>query len=120
MGKPARSSISRMIHRDALRTSATLQRRWVGSVPLPHAADSIRSLFNARLPAIRSGRLLTDHPMTAAGPSSSRVRWRIITLLALAGFVAYLLRTNMSVAGEGMVRDLGLSQVQLGVVLAAF
>ena len=58
--------------------------------------------------------------MTAAGPSSSRVRWKIITLLALAGFVAYLLRTNMSVAGEGMVRDLGLSQVQLGVVLAAF
>ena len=58
--------------------------------------------------------------MTGAGPSSSRVRWKIITLLALAGFVAYLLRTNMSVAGEGMVRDLGLSQVQLGVVLAAF
>ena len=34
--------------------------------------------------------------------------------------MAYLLRTNMSVAGERMMGDLGLTQVQLGVVLAAF
>jgi MFS transporter, ACS family, glucarate transporter len=34
--------------------------------------------------------------------------------------VAYLLRTNMSVAGERMMGDLGLTQVQLGVILAAF
>jgi ACS family glucarate transporter-like MFS transporter len=34
--------------------------------------------------------------------------------------VAYLLRTNMSVAGERMMGDLGITQVQFGVVLAAF
>jgi len=48
------------------------------------------------------------------------VRWRIVGLLTLASFVAYLLRTNMSVAGERMMRDLGLTQIQLGVVLAGF
>lgn len=64
--------------------------------------------------------LATDRPPTAAGPPSSRVRWKIVALLALAGFVGYLLRTNMSVAGERMVRELGLTQVQLGLVLAAF
>jgi len=48
------------------------------------------------------------------------VRWRIVGLLTLASFVAYLLRTNMSVAGERMMRDLGLTQVQLGIVLAGF
>jgi ACS family glucarate transporter-like MFS transporter len=51
---------------------------------------------------------------------SSHVRWYILALLFAASFVAYLLRTNMSVAGERMMGDLGLSQIQLGVVLAAF
>ncbi len=50
----------------------------------------------------------------------TRVRWRIVALLVAASFVAYLLRTNMSVAGERMMTDLGLTKVQLGVVLAAF
>jgi ACS family glucarate transporter-like MFS transporter len=50
----------------------------------------------------------------------SSVRWVILGLLFLASFVAYVLRTNMSVAGETMMRDLGFSQIQLGFVLAAF
>ncbi len=48
------------------------------------------------------------------------VRWRICGLIALASFVAYLLRTNMSVAGAPMAADLGLSPVQLGIVLGSF
>ena len=40
--------------------------------------------------------------------------------MIVVSFVAYLLRTNMSVAGVPMSADLGLSHVQLGVVLAAF
>ena len=48
------------------------------------------------------------------------VRWRILALIFAASFVAYLLRTNMSVAGERMMGELGLTQVQLGAVLAAF
>ena len=50
----------------------------------------------------------------------THIRWRIVALLVVASFVAYLLRTNMSVAGERMMADLGLNKVQLGFVLAAF
>jgi len=57
-------------------------------------------------------------PARAAGRSA--VRWKILALLVAASFVAYLLRTNMSVAGERMTSDLGLSQIHLGMVLAAF
>lgn len=53
-------------------------------------------------------------------PSRSHTRWYILALLFSASFVAYLLRTNMSVAGERMMGDLGLSRIQLGAVLAAF
>ena len=44
----------------------------------------------------------------------------MLALLFAASFVAYVLRTNMSIAGERMMTDLGLTQVQLGMVLAAF
>ncbi len=51
---------------------------------------------------------------------ASSVRWRILALLISAGFVAYVLRTNMSIAGKSLMADLGFSQMQLGFVLAAF
>jgi len=38
----------------------------------------------------------------------------------MASFVAYILRTNMSIAGESMMADLGLSKIQLGMVLSVF
>jgi ACS family glucarate transporter-like MFS transporter len=41
-------------------------------------------------------------------------------LIGVASFVAYLLRTNMSVAGAPMAADLGLSRVQLGIILGGF
>lgn len=53
-------------------------------------------------------------------PRPTAVRWRICVMLTLASSVAYLLRTNMSIAGAPMAADLGLSQVQLGLVLGAF
>ncbi|HEY4230184.1 MAG TPA: MFS transporter, partial [Thermoanaerobaculia bacterium] len=56
----------------------------------------------------------------APGGRPTAVRWRILGLICLAAFVAYLLRTNMSIAGEPMMRVLGLTPMQLGVVLAAF
>jgi sugar phosphate permease len=55
------------------------------------------------------------HPAGRTG-----IRWRILLLVCTSSFVAYLLRTNMSVAGEPMAGELGLSQLQLGVILAAF
>ena len=60
---------------------------------------------------------------TTTGPALARptaIRWRICALMIVVSFVAYLLRTNMSVAGVPMSADLGLSHVQLGAVLAAF
>jgi ACS family glucarate transporter-like MFS transporter len=40
--------------------------------------------------------------------------------MTIASFVAYLLRSNMSVAGAPMAAELGLTRVELGVVLAGF
>ena len=62
---------------------------------------------------------MTQAPVSHLAGRSS-VRWVILGLLFLASFVAYVLRTNMSVAGETMMKDLGFSQIQLGFVLAAF
>jgi ACS family glucarate transporter-like MFS transporter len=58
--------------------------------------------------------------VTPSGVRSSHVRWNVLALLVILSFIAYLLRTNLSVAGERMMGDLGISQVQLGWVLAAF
>jgi ACS family glucarate transporter-like MFS transporter len=55
----------------------------------------------------------SDHQRT-------QVRWVILALLFMASFVAYVLRTNMSIAGENIMTDLGLSKIQLGMVLSAF
>ena len=52
--------------------------------------------------------------------ATSHVRWVILGFLTVISFVAYLLRTNMSVAGERIMTDVGLTPVQLGWVLAAF
>ena len=48
------------------------------------------------------------------------VRWRICALMTGASFVAYILRTNMSVAGEPMAADLRMSHVQLGIILSGW
>lgn len=48
------------------------------------------------------------------------IRWHVLFLLFVASFVAYVLRTNLSIAGEQMMTDLRISKVQLGMVLAAF
>lgn len=44
----------------------------------------------------------------------------MIGLACVASFIAYILRINMSVAGEALAADLRLSRVQLGLVLGAF
>ena len=60
--------------------------------------------------------------ITAARPNHrhTNVRWILLALLFAASFVAYALRTNLSIAGESMMTDLGLSKIQLGMVLSAF
>ena len=61
-------------------------------------------------------------PPTPATPAAraSPVRWVILVLLFAASFVAYVLRTNMSVAGDALMRELAISPVQFGTILAAF
>lgn len=53
-------------------------------------------------------------------PASSVVRWKILAILFVGSFVGYVLRSNLSIAGEAMMDDLGLTAVQLGMVLSAF
>jgi ACS family glucarate transporter-like MFS transporter len=53
-------------------------------------------------------------------PQRTNVRWVILALLFMMSFVAYVLRSNMSIAGENIMDDLGLSKIQLGMILSAF
>jgi len=54
------------------------------------------------------------------GAARSVIRWKVLVLLFSISFIAYIYRTNMSVAGKFMSEEFGLSQVQLGWVLNAF
>jgi len=63
--------------------------------------------------------------MTTAMPSMTPrggipIRWLIVGLIMLASFIAYVLRTNMSIVSATVMADLGLSEFQFGMVLSAF
>ena len=47
-------------------------------------------------------------------------RWIVLGVIILASFVAYILRTNVSIVGEAMMLDLGMNEYQLGLVFSAF
>lgn len=59
------------------------------------------------------------HPEKVAARDSG-IRWRILALIVAASFTAYLLRVNMSVVGESVIADIGLSEPQLGMIFSAF
>ena len=48
------------------------------------------------------------------------IRWMVLAILVSASFIAYVLRTNVSIVGEMMMHDLGMDEVQLGLVFSAF
>jgi len=48
------------------------------------------------------------------------VRWIVLAIIVFASFVAYVLRTNLSVVGETMMHDLGMNEYQLGLVFSSF
>ncbi|HXH28337.1 MAG TPA: MFS transporter, partial [Candidatus Polarisedimenticolia bacterium] len=50
----------------------------------------------------------------------TQVRWRLLALLFVVCFLAYLLRMNISVAGTLMRGDLRLSEIQMGWIFGAF
>ena len=43
------------------------------------------------------------------------MRWIVLTIIIFASFVAYVLRTNLSIVGESMMHDLGMDEYQLGM-----
>ncbi len=48
------------------------------------------------------------------------IRWVILSLIIVASFVAYVLRTNMSIVAATMAEDLQLTETHLGWIAAAF
>jgi len=51
---------------------------------------------------------------------STRIRWRIFSMLFGFGFLAYLQQKSITVAAERMMPELGLTQVQIGWIEWAF
>ena len=41
-------------------------------------------------------------------------RWRLFSLLFLLSFLSYLMRQNIHVAGEFMMPELGISEIEMG------
>ncbi len=48
------------------------------------------------------------------------VRWRMFIIIAFGSFTSYALRSNLSIAAPEMIKDLALTTVQWGYVMAAF
>lgn len=48
------------------------------------------------------------------------IRWIVLAILIFASFIAYVLRTNLSIVSETMMHDLGMNEFQLGMVFSAF
>ncbi|MBP8924349.1 MAG: hypothetical protein KBG75_00685 [Pseudomonadales bacterium] len=57
--------------------------------------------------------------MNAAGQAGN-TRWRFFALLAAMAFLSYALRQDIQVAGQFMMPALGISEVQMGWIYAAF
>lgn len=47
-------------------------------------------------------------------------RWAVLAVIIFASFIAYVLRTNLSIVSETMMHDLGMNEYQLGMVFSAF
>ena len=48
------------------------------------------------------------------------VRWRFFAVIFLLSFLAYMMRQNIHVAGEQMMPELNLSEIEMGWVYASF
>lgn len=61
-------------------------------------------------------------PAREAGKTAkpTRVRWRILTLLVGLAMLSYVLRMNISIAGQAIMHEFHLSPVRLGWVFSAF
>jgi sugar phosphate permease len=64
-----------------------------GDIEVPHAGVEATVMTASQV----------QSPVLATPVSS--VRWRILWLMVIGALVAYVLRLNMSIAGEAMIRD---------------
>ena len=50
---------------------------------------------------------------------ASRVptRWRLFSVLFLLSFLSYLMRQNIHVAGEFMMPELGITEIEMGWIM---
>ncbi len=62
----------------------------------------------------------TSTPNVTAAAPVGNVRWQMIALTFMVAAVAYLDRSNIAIAAPMLKAELGLSNVELGVVFSAF
>ena len=63
---------------------------------------------------------LGTRPISAPAPIYLRSRFAVLFLLSLMYFIAYIDRTNISVAAPVMGKELGLDKTQLGFIFSIF
>lgn len=47
-------------------------------------------------------------------------RWVVLSIIIFSSFIAYVLRTNLSIVSETMMHDLGMNEYELGMVFSSF
>jgi len=50
----------------------------------------------------------------------TNVRWVILTLISVASFISYVIRSNLSIVGPSVMAEFGFTEIQFGRILAAF
>lgn len=76
-----------------------------------------------RLPAHSAARVCGDSREESVNVKNlfdGRLRWLLIFWMFLISAIAYLDRVNVSIAGQAIQQDFGLTNVQLGYVFSAF
>ena len=48
------------------------------------------------------------------------MRWKILLITLLIGYIAYVFRGNLSVIGKYLMDDIGITQIELGWLLSSF
>ncbi len=51
---------------------------------------------------------------------ATNIRWRVLFITLLLGYIAYVFRGNLSVIGKYLMDDLGITQIELGWLLSSF
>ena len=50
----------------------------------------------------------------------TNIRWRVLFITLLLGYIAYVFRGNLSVIGKYLMDDIGITQIELGWLLSSF